>query len=282
MNRTWKLTLVCVAVTAGVVAAFLAGLAQAGGIPESGALTYSGLLQDSAGAPLSEPQWVEVKFWNDVTASAPNNQVCDTGTPAAIGLVNGRFSIQLPDQCTTGVGNDPQVWAEVFVGATPSAVASLGRAKIGAVPYAVEASHAVSAVNATMAGTATYSADAGHATTSDTATATSCPDPTAVSKLGFCIWSDDNGSSYSQTYTQAASTCRSKGGRLCTLAEISAAQAAGAEWCAFSWAADRSDNAHAYQAFPMQSSSAGCGSTIGIVSDIRAMTDTLNANCCKP
>jgi hypothetical protein len=69
----------------------------------------------------------------------------DTGTPTGIGLVNGRFSIPLPDDCTIKFGSNAQVWAEVLVGSTANAVASLGRAKLGAVPYAVEANHAVSA-----------------------------------------------------------------------------------------------------------------------------------------
>lgn len=65
-------------------AGFLAGRARAAGIPATGALTYSGLLQDSSGAPLSGTQYVEVKFWNDVTAGAVANVLCDTGTPTGI------------------------------------------------------------------------------------------------------------------------------------------------------------------------------------------------------
>lgn len=131
---------------AGIVAAaFAGGRAWAGGIPTAGALNYSGLLQDASGAPLSGTQYIEVRFWNDATASAAVNLLCDTMTPTAIGLSNGRFSITLPDKCTTSVGSNNGIWAEVVVGPTANVAASLGRAKIGAVPFAVEANHAVNA-----------------------------------------------------------------------------------------------------------------------------------------
>lgn len=68
--------------------------------------------------------------------------------------MNGRFSIPLPDDCTTKVGSNAQVWVEVLVGPMANTVASLGRAKLGAVPYAVEADHAVSASSAATAATA--------------------------------------------------------------------------------------------------------------------------------
>lgn len=137
------------------VAGFFAGRAWAVGIPASGALTYSGLLQDANGIPLSGPQYVEVKFWNHATAiDAVNNLVCDSGTPASVSLQLGHFFLGLPDTCTTGIGANKDVWAEVFVGASAASAVSLGRLKIGTVPYAVEANHAVSADNATNATTA--------------------------------------------------------------------------------------------------------------------------------
>jgi hypothetical protein len=154
MKPNLKWTAVAVGCAAISAAAFVGGRAWAGGIPAAGALNYSGLLQDSTGAPLSGTQYVEVKFWNDATAGAAVNLLCDTGTPTGIGLVNGRFSIPLPDKCTTQVGSNAGVWAEVIVGPTANAAASLGRAKIGAVPFAVEANHAVSADSAAAASTA--------------------------------------------------------------------------------------------------------------------------------
>jgi len=151
MKRNLKWAAVAVGCAAIVAAAFVGGRAWAGGIPAAGALNYSGLLQDASGAPLSGTQYIEVKFWNDATASAAANLLCDTMTPTAIGLSNGRFSITLPDKCTTQVGSNIGIWTEVFVGPKVDAVASLGRSKIGAVPFAVEANHAVSADSAASA-----------------------------------------------------------------------------------------------------------------------------------
>jgi hypothetical protein len=149
MKPKLKWAAVAVGCAAIAAAAFVGGRAWAGGIPAAGALTYSGLLQDATGAPLSGPQYVEVKFWNDVAASAAANLLCDTGTPGLAQLNNGRFSIPLLDKCTTQVGSNTAIWAEVFVGPTVNAAASLGRAKIGAVPFAVEANHATTADGAT-------------------------------------------------------------------------------------------------------------------------------------
>src|SRR5439155_23494619 len=101
MKKTLKRAFIAGGAVAIVGGAFVAGHAWASGIPASGALTYSGLLQDSTGAPLSGTQYIEVKFWNDLTATTPANLLCDTGTPTGIGLASGRFSIPLPDACTS-------------------------------------------------------------------------------------------------------------------------------------------------------------------------------------
>jgi hypothetical protein len=137
-------------------AAFYAGHAWAGGIPSSGAMTYSGVLQDVSGAPLTGTQFVEVKFWNSATESdLTTNLLCDSGTPASVSLEVGHFSIGLPDTCSSQVGLNKNIWAEVIVGPTAVSAASLGRAKLGAVPFAIEANHAVSADSATSATNAT-------------------------------------------------------------------------------------------------------------------------------
>jgi hypothetical protein len=111
--------------------------------------------------------------------------------------------------------------------------------------------------------------------------AASCPDPTAIKNYGFCIWPDTNGAAhYTQVFRDAAATCKAKGGRLCTLAEVSAAQAAGAEWCANSWTADRVDNSTAYVAYPNQT--AACGGRVVVSSAEPMATFLADANCCKP
>ena len=136
-------------VTAGAVvigAAFAAGRAWAAGIPGIGALSYSGTLQDTNGTPLTGSRNIQVNLWG--TATGGTTPLCQTAS-TAISLKAGRFAITLPDACTATVKGNPNTWIEVLVEG-----ASLGRTKIGAVPYAVEAGHATSADSATTAGNA--------------------------------------------------------------------------------------------------------------------------------
>ena len=109
--------------------------------------------------------------------------------------------------------------------------------------------------------------------------AASCPDPNAVANFGFCIWPYN---AYDKTYFQAATLCKTQGGRLCSRAEISAAQAAGAEWCSNNWIADRVDSMTAYTCYPRQTPSVNCGGLVGLV---EGPVDTMalrGANCCRP
>jgi hypothetical protein len=154
MRTILKWTLGAVVATAGLAVAGFASTSRAAGIPPSGALTYSGLLQDTSGAPLGSPEFVEVKLWNDPAATAASNLLCDSGTPASVQLVNGHFSLILPDICTGVVANNSNVYAEVLVGTSAANAGSLGRSKLGAVPYAVTSDNAVRAASAAAADTA--------------------------------------------------------------------------------------------------------------------------------
>lgn len=122
---------------------FVTGRARAGGVPDSGALTYSGLLHDAQGAPLGGPQYLEIQFWDDASETSAAHLLCDTGTPAATPLVDGRFSIPLPDDCAKAVASKTDIFVDVIVGGSRADAASLGvRTKLGAVPYALEAANA--------------------------------------------------------------------------------------------------------------------------------------------
>ncbi|MEO7034228.1 MAG: hypothetical protein ABI548_10075, partial [Polyangiaceae bacterium] len=61
----------------------------------------------------------------------------------------------------TKVGANPGIWVEVLEGSAANSAASLGRTKVGAVPFAVEANHAVNADMATTAITAATATAAG-------------------------------------------------------------------------------------------------------------------------
>jgi hypothetical protein len=263
MKRT-KLALLVTGIICAIGAAFVTRRVVAGGIPAMNTLTYSGLLQDGSGTALTGMHQIQVGLWPMV--SGGTSPLCQTAS-SPIMLDGGRFSVALPDTCVTGVQGSADVWAEVLVDGTPLAP----RAKLGAVPYAVEAKHAVGADNATSA---------------TSATGLTCYDPTAPTKYGFCIWHDDNGASYTQNHQQAAMNCQAKGGRLCTYAEVAAAWALGAEWCAFGWVADtpvvtNADITSGYVSYPMQSSnSTGCHKK-GVSFDSVALTASYDANCCR-
>lgn len=121
------------------VATFAAMTARAAGIPAATALTYTGYLETPDGTPLTKASSVSLNVWNAATGG---KKVCAT-EPESITPVAGRFQITLPDVCTTAVSASPDLWLEATVDGT-----SLGRTKLGAVPYAVEAAHAASAASA--------------------------------------------------------------------------------------------------------------------------------------
>jgi hypothetical protein len=132
---------VITASTAGAaLLAFVVGRAVAGGIPTMDPLTYSGTLEDAAGAPLSGSHNLEVKLWDG--ASGGRDPLCTTGSQS-VDLNGGHFAVTLPDACTNAVKDNADLWADVLVDG-----ASLGRTKLGAVPYAVEAGRASDAFGA--------------------------------------------------------------------------------------------------------------------------------------
>jgi hypothetical protein len=122
---------------AAIGSAYFIGRARAAGVPTTTPLTYSGTLTDTSGLAISGSKNLQVQLWDMATAG---NVVCTTGS-AAQTLVNGGFSIVLPDTCVAVVHSTQDLWAEVLVDG-----ASTGRTKIGAVPYALEADSAVKVV----------------------------------------------------------------------------------------------------------------------------------------
>jgi len=151
-RKTW-ITLGSGAGLALLAAGFFTGRALASGIPSTGALVYSGYLEESSGAPLAGTTvTVRVSVFD---AASAGTEVCRFG-PSSTTLDNGRFAVALPDECTTAVKGSPNLWAEVAAGGT-----NFPRSKLNAVPYAIEASHATTADTATSATTATDMAPTG-------------------------------------------------------------------------------------------------------------------------
>ena len=133
------------AVAAGSVTALaLRGKAGAEGIPASEPLYFSGELTEN-GTPVEGTRPVMLQLWSSATATDAASKKCETSAPSAA-LVKGSFRVPLDPTCVAQVRATPDLWIEPLVGGK-----SLGRRKIGAAPYAIEADHATSATRAAEA-----------------------------------------------------------------------------------------------------------------------------------
>jgi hypothetical protein len=141
MKRSFKLAS-CAGILIALCGAFVTGRSWADGIPATGALAYSGQLDDSNGDPLTGSYNLELKLWS---AARGGSALCSSSSQSVM-LERGRFTLALPDACTDAVRINANTWIEILVDGS-----SLGRTKAGAVPYAVEASHATAADVATRA-----------------------------------------------------------------------------------------------------------------------------------
>lgn len=132
MNRKMGLGLVTAA-TAGLCIGLVAHTGRAGGIPAPETLFYSGFLQE-AGKPVEGERNFDVVVWDSMSKTT---ELCSTSA-TAVPVKGGRFRIALAEECTGVMRNNANTFVEVLVND-----ASLGVAKIGAVPYAVEAGNGV-------------------------------------------------------------------------------------------------------------------------------------------
>jgi len=128
MKRIWLGGVVVV----GLVAAYFFGRAHAAGVPSTQPLFYAGTLTDMSGAPASGSHGFIVKLYTDATTTSA---ACTFASAATV--TSGRFRLQLDDTCTAAVHANPDLWLELTVDTQP-----FPRAKLGAVPYALEAANA--------------------------------------------------------------------------------------------------------------------------------------------
>jgi hypothetical protein len=137
--------------------ACLAIKAFADGIPSPNPLYYAGTLTEG-GVLVNGTRAITVNLWPDGTTTGM--PLCTTSAPM-VNVNGGRFRVSLAPACKSALNQNANAWVEVVDGST-----SLGRSPVGAVPYAVEADHAVSATlaaNATSAVTAATANGAGGA-----------------------------------------------------------------------------------------------------------------------
>jgi microcystin-dependent protein len=118
--------------TLGALAGF-AVKAAADGIPSPNPLYYSGTLTEG-GKVVNDTRAITVYLWPDKTTTG--TPLCQT-VASTTNVVDGRFRIALDSSCKSAINQNANVYVEVVDGAT-----SLGRAPLGAVPYAVEADRA--------------------------------------------------------------------------------------------------------------------------------------------
>jgi hypothetical protein len=118
-------------------AGYLIGRARAAGVPASMPMTYSGVLEDTSGTPMTGAKEISVALWDSESGGSKR---CST-VAASHTLIGGRFQIPLPDDCTAIVSGTPDLWVEVTVNNE-----LLGRTKLGTVPFTLEAQRAVDAV----------------------------------------------------------------------------------------------------------------------------------------
>jgi len=123
-------------VTCGLTVSYRLGRAHADGIAAVTPMYYSGTLQDAAGNAITGTHNLQLNFWNDAASTSSTNLLCTTMAAGTM-ITNGRFRVPIDSTCTPVVHSTPDLWLDVQVDG-----ASLGRSKIGAVPFAVEAGRA--------------------------------------------------------------------------------------------------------------------------------------------
>jgi len=135
-----------VAAVAGMVGYMLR--ARAEGIPTSQPLFYRGSLIGSDGTPARGVVTITVSLFSALTGGSP---LCASpATAADLTAGHGQFRVPLNGTGATGdcvqvIHANPDLW--VAVTSSDPALNSAARTKLGAVPYAVEADHAVTATS---------------------------------------------------------------------------------------------------------------------------------------
>jgi hypothetical protein len=141
---------------------------RAAGPPTQQPLWYSGTVSNAAGEPISGNHKVGVRLFDSTDKTAQS--LCLVG-PKDVSFDSGRFRVDV-SQCES-----KQQTAAVFASKTDLYVEltidddgkPFERTKIGAVPFALEAQHAVSATSAANAAAATRATAADHADTAENA-----------------------------------------------------------------------------------------------------------------
>jgi hypothetical protein len=148
MKRQTKLAVSCAVLASAIAIGYGLGKARASGGPTMAPLWYSGQLTDANGNALPDGSHTfAIKLYRAGTTTA----LCDTtASPAGVMTSRGYFRVQLDACVATTVHAEPDTTLEVFIDGN-----SMGAAqKVGASPYALEATNAANAVTAATASAA--------------------------------------------------------------------------------------------------------------------------------
>lgn len=113
-------------------------------VAETQSLSYSGILTDPNGMPLTGDKNVQLQVFPDQDSDS-TTALCSVG-PTTKTLAAGAFSVELPQLCVDAIHSHQHLWVELFVDGN-----SLGRSKLGAVPYALKADSASGALEQRIA-----------------------------------------------------------------------------------------------------------------------------------
>jgi hypothetical protein len=151
-------SLAAIGLGCGALASAILVVAHADGAPKQQPLWYTGTVTDDAGAPLGGNHSIAVRIFRDETGLGAAVCEVSTGGQRTLPFVAGRFRIDLSD-CARAIADDSELFLELQI----DNLVPFPRTKLGAVPYALEAEHAITA---TKADTASF---ADHTTSADTA-----------------------------------------------------------------------------------------------------------------
>lgn len=113
--------------------------AYADGAPTAQPVWYAGSVSDPSGTPLTGSHQVWLRLYTQQTGASAT--LCTTG-PSSIPFEKGRFRVEVSGACVDVMKKNPDLFVEVSV---DDDTKPFPRAKVGAVPYALEAQHAMTA-----------------------------------------------------------------------------------------------------------------------------------------
>lgn len=116
--------------------------AVADGIAGETPMTYAGVLEEE-GQRVTGQRMMRLVLWNHPSETASANRKCETLPLEKTVVTDGRFTLPLDNSCTVAVKENTDLYLELYVEGE-----SMGRNRLGAVPYAVEAQRAAEASGA--------------------------------------------------------------------------------------------------------------------------------------